>query len=134
MKLNILNTKILVYIYVLFFLISSCKKGNDLENQITIKINSNDSKTKQRRVNMYDTIDVRMQGIGFLTQSFDKVGEYVTDSTGSVKIKLDGTEEYIFILSGPNIYGSAEFARAFTKEKLKDDQEVNIEVISLENR
>lgn len=62
------------------------------------------------------------------------MAEYTTDSTGSVKIMLDGTEGYNFLLRGSNIYGSAEFSEAFTKEKLKDGQEVNIEIISLDNR
>lgn len=70
MQSNIIDTKILVYISVLFFLISSCKKGNDLENQITIKITSIDSKTKQRRVNMFDTVEVREEGFGFIKKTF----------------------------------------------------------------
>jgi hypothetical protein len=134
MQLNILKTRIVVCNSIMVFLILSCNKKNDLKNQITIKINSIDNKTKLARVNAFDTIEVRMQGFGYLTKTFDKVGEYVTDSTGSVKVKLDCTEEYIFILGGPNIYGSAEFTEAFTKEKLKDGQEVNIEVISTESK
>lgn len=130
MQSNILKTKIVVCISIMFFLISSCNKKNDLENQITIKINSIDSKTKKPRVNAFDTIEVRMRCVGYLMKTFKKVGEYTTDSTGSVKIKLDSTEQYIFLLRGPNIYGSAEFTEAFTKERLKDGQEVNIEVIS----
>ena len=134
MKSNILNTKILVCISVLIFLISSCKNENDLENQITIKINSIDSKTKQRRVNMFDTIDVRMAKFGFPMRRFVKVAEYIIDSTGSVKIKIDSTKGYSFFLSGLNVYGSENFDEAFTKEKLKNGQEVNIEAISFENR
>lgn len=135
MQLNTLKVKIIVCISIMAFLISSCTKKPDLENQITIKINSIDSKTKQPRVNTFDTIDVRIKKFGFLTQRFVKVGEYATDSIGSVKIKIDSTEEYIFMLSsGKNIYGSAEFTEAFTKEKLKDGQEVDIEVFSIENR
>jgi hypothetical protein len=134
MQSNILKIKIVLYISTLFFLISSCSKKSDLENQITIKINSINSETKKPRVNAFDTIEVRMQGIGYLMKTFKKVREYTTDSTGSVKIKLDSTEKYIFIVKGTNIYGSAGFTGAFTKETLKDGQEVNIEVISLENQ
>lgn len=134
MQPNILNTKILAYISVLFFLITSCKKENDLEHQITIKINSIDSKTKQRRVNFFDTVEVRKERFGFLTKTFPVEKIYIMDSMGSVKIKVDSTEGYRFMISGPNIYGSANFTEAFTKEKLKDGQEVSIEVISLENR
>ncbi len=118
----------------MIFLISSCKNENDLENQITIKINSIDSKTKQRRVNMFDTIDVRMAKFGFPMRRFVKVAEYIIDSTGSVKIKIDSTKGYSFFLSGLNVYGSENFDEAFTKEKLKNGQEVNIEAISFENR
>jgi len=115
-------------------LISSCTNKGNLDNQISLKINSIDSKTKQRRVNMFDPIDVRMTKFGILTQEYVKVAEYITDSNGSVEIKVDSNEEYRFMISGANIYGSANFTKAFSKEKLKDGQEVNIEVISLDNR
>ena len=109
----------------------SCSKKSD---QITITIHAIDSKTKQPRVNTFDTIEVRKEEFGYLMKTFKKVAEYTTDATGSVKISLDGTEGYNFSLSEPNIYGSAEFSEAFTKEKLKDGQEINIEVVSLDNR
>lgn len=134
MQSDILKMKIIVCISVVALLIFSCTKKTNLENQITIKINSIDGKTKQRRVNMFDTIEVRITEFGIPMQKYVKVAEYITDSTGSVKIKVNSTEEYRFMISGPNIYGSANFTEAFTKEKLKDGQEVNIEVISLENR
>jgi len=129
MQIKILKMKIVLCI-IMALLLSNCTKKSDLENQITIKINLIDSKTKEPRADVFDTIDVRMQGIGYLMKTFNKVGEYVTDSTGSVKIKVDRTEEYYFIVEEPNIYGSIDF----TKGELKNDQEVNIEVMSLENR
>ncbi|CAD0003393.1 hypothetical protein [Flavobacterium chungangense] len=134
MQSNILKRKIVLYILMMFFLILSCNKKNNLENQITIKINSIDSETRKSRVNIFDTIEVSVQENGYLMKSFNKVGEYVTDSSGSIKIKIDSTKGYKFMLHGHNIYGSANFSEAFTKEKLKNGQEVNIEVISLENR
>ena len=130
MQLDILKMKTITCISVITLLIFSCTKKTNLENQITIKINSIDSKTKQLRVNKFDVIEVRITEFGFPMQKYVKVAEYKTDSNGSVKIKVDSTEEYIFMIGGPNIYGSAEFTEAFTKEKLKDGQEVNIEVIS----
>jgi hypothetical protein len=110
--------------------IASCKGKSDLENQITIIINSVDKKTKQNRVNMFDSIDVRVAGFGILMRNYAKVAECITDSTGSVSVKLDKNKEYKFILHGKNIYG----ATGFYKGELKDGQEVNIEVISFENR
>lgn len=129
-----LKKKIVLYISIVFFLILSCKKKNSLENQITIKINSIDRETRKVRVNIFDTIEVSVQENGYLMKSFNKVGEYVTDSSGSIKIKIDSTKGYKFMLHGPNVYGSANFSEAFTKETLKNGQEVNIEVISFENR
>ena len=46
-------------------LIYSCTNKTNCENQITIKINSIDVKTKQLRVNMFDTVDVRITKSGF---------------------------------------------------------------------
>lgn len=84
-------------------LICSCTNKTYSENQITLKINSIDVKTKQLRVNMFDTLDVRMTKFGFPIQKYVKVAEYITDSTGSVEIKCDSNEEYRFMISGPNV-------------------------------
>ncbi|MBK0370178.1 hypothetical protein [Flavobacterium agrisoli] len=122
-------------ISIIALLISNCSRKTDLENQITITINSVDSETKQRRINTFDTIEVRKEvGIGFFTRRIPKVAEYVTDSMGSVKIKIDSACGYRFMLNKRGFYGSESFAEPFTKEKLKDDQEINIEAISLEKR
>ncbi|MDR7209619.1 hypothetical protein [Flavobacterium piscis] len=130
MQLNILKEKIVICISIMFLLILSCNKKNDLENQITIKINSIDSKTKQPRINMFDHVVVRKEGIGYLMKTFDKVGEYITDSTGSVKIKIDSTKIYDISVTGLNVLGGDMYYPGH----LKDGQEVNIEVVSLENR
>ena len=104
-------------------LILSCNKKSDLENQITITINSIDKESKKNRFNMFDTIEVRKEGIGYLMKTFNKVGEYVTDSTGSVKIKFDRTQKYQIRLYGVHIYGSNDIVG----ENLKNNQELNIE-------
>jgi hypothetical protein len=108
----------------------NCKGKSDLENQITITINSIDKETKQRRINKFDTVVVRKEGIGYLTKTFDKVGEYVTDSTGSVKIKIDSSKICDISVSGLNVLGGDMYYPGY----LKDGQEVNIEVASLENK
>jgi hypothetical protein len=130
MQSNTFKTKILLYTSVMFFLILSCNKKTDLNNQITLKLNSIDSKTKQNRLNTFDTIEIRIKKFGFPSWRFVKVGECVTDSTGSVKIKIDRTEEYTFLLGRRNYFGSETFAG----ELLKDGQVVNLEVFSIENR
>ena len=60
--MNLLSNKIMkkkiICISVVAMLISSCTNKTNSENQITIKINSIDVKTKQLRVNMFDTLDV----------------------------------------------------------------------------
>lgn len=61
------------------------------------------------------------------------VGEYVTDSTGSVTIKIDRDEGYLFFLRRIGFYGEECFAEPYTKEKLKDGQDVNIKVRSYKN-
>ena len=93
-------------------------------------MSSVDSKTKQLRVNTFDTIEIRIKKIGFPTWRFVNVGECLTDSSGSVKIKIDRTEEYTFLLKKRNYFGSETFAG----ESLKNGQEINMEVFSLVNR
>ena len=135
MQSNIRKTKIVVCISVIALLISNCKRKTDSENQFTITINLVDNETKQRRINTFDTIEVRKEKIGWnLMRAYPKVGEYITDSMGSVKIKIDSTCGYRFMLNRRGYYGSESFAEPFTKEKLKDGQKVNIEAISLEKR
>lgn len=130
MKLNIRKTKIVVCISILALLISNCNRKTDSENEITVKINSIDSKTKKRRVNLFDTVEVRKERFGYLTKTFPVEKKYIMDSTGSVKIKIDTTKLYkVFVLGfkafGPEMYYPGH---------LKDGQEINIEVISFEQK
>ena len=125
MQSNILNVKMTLCFSIITLLISSCNGENNLKNQITIKINSVDNETKKRRVNAFDTIEVRKQGVGYLMKTFNTVGQYVTDSTGSVKIKIDRTEKYQIRLYGIHVYGGGDLYG----EELKDGQEVNIDIV-----
>jgi hypothetical protein len=129
MQLNTLKTNILICAS-LIFLNLSCNKKTNLKNQITIKVNSIDSKTKQRRVNFFDTVEVRKESFGFLTKSFPVEKKYVMDSMGSVKIKIDSTKLYKIFVLGFKAFGPEMYYPGY----LKEGQEVNIEVISLENR
>ena len=129
MQLDILKAKIVIYISIaLFFL--SCNNKTDTENKITLKLNSIDSKTKLLRANTFDTIEIRIKKIGFPTWRFVEEGEVITDSQGSVKIKIDRTEEYTFKLGKRGYFASETFAG----ESLKDGQEVNIEVFLIGDR
>jgi hypothetical protein len=130
MQSRILKLEIVVFASLLSLLISNCNMKDDSKNQITITINSVDKETKQRRVNKFDTVVVRKEGIGYLMKTFDKVGQYVTDSTGSVKIRIDSSKICDISVSGLNVLGGDMYNPGY----LKDGQEVNIEVISIENR
>lgn len=130
MQSKILKMGIVLCVSLVAILNLNCKGKGDLEDQITITINSIDKETKQRRINKFDTVVVRKEGIGYLTKAFDKIGEYVTDSTGSVKIKIDYSKICDISVSGLNVLGGDMYYPGY----LKDGQEVNIEVISLENR
>lgn len=130
MQLGIHKIKIIVSVFLLAILIWNCKRKSDLENQITIKINSIDAKTKQNRINKFDTIQIRIVKFGYLKKNFVAIGEYITDSKGSVKIELDPNKEYHISLYGTNVFGWANF----NKNDLKDGQEVNIEASPPEKR
>ena len=130
MQSKILKTETIIFVYFLILLFMNCKEKSDLENQITITINSIDKETKKRRVNLFDTVVVRKEGIGLLKKTFDKVGEYVTDSTGSVKVKIDSSKIFDISISGLNVLGSDVYYPGY----LKDGQEVNVEVFSIENK
>ena len=133
MQSNIHKKNKILGIILLASLVINCKGKNYLENQITIKINLIDSKTKQFRVNKFDTIEVRKESEGYLMKTYNIVGEYVTDSKGSVTIKIDRDAEYRIMLNRRGLFGSESFAKSFNREKLKDGQEVDIEVFSIEN-
>lgn len=127
MQLNILKTKRVLCVFLVITLISSCTKKTAFESQITIKIKSIDSDTGQPRINKFDTIEVRVAEFGIPMRKYVKVAEYITDYEGSVITKLDRNKEYHFILRGPYIYGATEFS----EQELKNNQEVNIEVIPI---
>lgn len=58
------------------------------------------------------------------------IAQYITDSLGSVKIKIDRTEKYILILRAPYIYGGEDLIG----EELKDGQTVTIDAIHLDKK
>ena len=130
MQSRILKISTFLCALAVAILISSCEGKSDPEGQITVTINSVDKNTGQNRVNMFDTIEVRVERFGFPKKKYVKVAEYTTDSTGSVKVKLDKSEENHFILHGNMIYGATEFSEG----ELKDGQKVDMEVISLDDR
>ena len=127
MQSKIHRIKSALFIFFILSLISNCKGKSELENQITVKINSIDRKTKENRINVFDTIEIRKEGVGYLMKTFDKVGEFVTDSSGSFKIKIDKTNNYLFLLKRRNYFGS----ETVIGESLKNNQEVSIEVFPI---
>ncbi len=114
----------------LFFLVSGCNRKTSLEDQITITINSVDKKTKQRRINMFDTLEVRKESFGLLKKTFPIERKYVMDSSGSVKIRIDTSKIYDFSVSGIEVLGGDMYYPGY----LKNGQEVNIEVFSIDER
>ena len=130
MRSTILKIKAIVIVSLLALLISNWKGESDLENQITITIHSIDKETKKPRVNLFDIVVVRKEGFGFPKAVYKKIGEYVTDSTGSVKVKIDSSKRCIISVKGLNVLGLEEFYPGH----LKNGQEVNIEVFSTKNR
>lgn len=125
--------KITFYIFLLFLYTSNCIGKNNSENQITIKVNVIDSETNKPRLNLQDTIEVRKEEFSHLIRTYNKVGEYITDSLGSVKVTIDYNKGYKFILVRRGFYGSESFAEPFTKDRLKDGQEINIKAIPIEH-
>jgi len=121
--------KIALSISLLALLLLSCNKKTDLDKQITIKVNLVDQETKQSRVNMFDTVLIKEERNGYLTKTFSQVGEYTTDSTGVVKVKIDPSRICDISVSGLNIYGGDMYYPGH----LKDGQVINIEVRSLNN-
>ncbi|PKB15357.1 hypothetical protein CLU82_0428 [Flavobacterium sp. 5] len=130
MQSKISKMKIVISISIIALLISNCSRKTDLDNQITITINSVDSKTKLPRINTFDDVEVRKEGIGYLMKTFKRVGKYKTDSTGSVKVKIDTTKIYDISVLAENALGGDMYYPGY----LKDGQKVIIEVVSLENK
>jgi hypothetical protein len=131
MKSKIFTIRIVSCSLVVAILISSCERKSDPKNQITIIINSVDGNTKENRVNMFDTIEVRIERFGFPKKKYVKVAEYTTDFAGSVSVKLDRNEAYLFMLGGKRKFFGSE---RFSTEDRKDGKKVNIKVISLDDR
>lgn len=123
MQFKILRTEAIIYVFMILLLVN-CKGRSDSENQITITIHAIDKNTQERRINVFDTVVVSKEGFGFLKKTFNKVGEYRTDSMGSVRIKIDSTKIFTVFVSGLNVYGSDMYFPG----NLKNEQEVNIEV------
>ena len=130
MYINCVKWNIVTCVIILEFLVSSCSKKVNVENHIIITVKSVDQFTKQPRVNAFDTIEVRKGEFGYLMRKYVKTGELITDSLGEVKINLDRSERYRFTLYGNHVFSSAEFA----EDKLKNGQEVIIEVVPPEKR
>lgn len=132
MRLNILKIRIIINVLIVYTFFS-CKEKNDLESQITIKMTTIDYKTKQPRTGTFDTVEIMKEKARYLMKNFTKIEECVTDSTGSFKVKINPDTGYKFILRKKGFYGSESFGRSFSKEQLKDGQEINIQVMHLEN-
>lgn len=130
MQLGILKNKIILYISFVALLTLNCSRKSDVKGQITIKIKAVDSKTKQLRINSLDTIDIKVIKFGYLMKEFITIGEYIIDSSGSVKVKLDPKEEYHISLYGTDVFGWADF----NENELKAGQEVTIEALPSEKR
>ena len=125
MQPHIRKIKLILFISILLLLITNCNKKSEVEGQITIKINSIDEESKKQRANMFDTLEVSKERPGLISKRFPIERKYITDSTGSVKIKIDPTKIYDFSVSGLNVLGGVMYYPGF----LKDGQEVNIEVL-----
>jgi hypothetical protein len=118
----------IILIFILTLILAKHYSKSNLENQITITIRSIDSETKQPRTK--DTVEIEMGKWGIPMRRYVKVGQYITDSLGLVKINIDCTERYVFNIYGSHVYSFVEFA----EDKLKNGQQVIIEVAPPEKR
>ncbi len=114
---------------LLLILFLLCDSKSNLKNQITIAINSIDKASKQRRINMFDTVEISEESGGFFKKSFKIVGEFKTDSAGSVKVKVDPNKICNMYVKGFNVSGGTMYMSG----KLKNGQELNIEVNFFKN-
>jgi len=84
---------------------------------------------------MFDTIEVVVARFGIIKKRFVKVAEYITDSTGSVSVKVDKTDENHFEIRGNYIDGIyVTGSTVFSEGSLKDGKKVNLEVDSVNHR
>ncbi|MCT2563103.1 hypothetical protein [Chryseobacterium herbae] len=119
--------KTVLLVSVLFLLIGCSNSTKENEIKVTIKVV--DSYTQKPRVN--DRVEVRMGAWGFPTRRYVEVGQYFTDSLGTVSMTLDKKERYSFMTFGPQYaFGSDEYK----KGELKDQQQVVIKVVPPEKK
>ena len=126
MQLPILNIRKTIAGCLIISLLGCTNYEN--KKLIDVKINSVDRGSGKMRTNMFDTIEIRREGKGSLMKTFNEFGEYVTDSTGSVIVKIDSTKINDISVSGENVLGGMMFYPG----NLKDGDEVNIEVFLIE--
>lgn len=113
MLYKILSTKKLhnytcLCLSVLFF---NCSTKED----ISVTICSIDENTNLNRINKFDSVLVMVEDKGFLTKTFKEVGKYVTDSLGSVTIKIDNSKIYDFSIFSKDKYGADMYPADYFK-------------------
>lgn len=109
--------------------INCSNPGTELKNKISITVKVVDSETKQPRMN--DSLTIRQGTWGIPVRRYIKVGKYITDSLGQVRIDLNKQERYSFEVDGPRFaFGSDEYA----KGELKNGQTVIIQVVLPEKK
>ncbi|WPO83556.1 hypothetical protein SD427_04260 [Chryseobacterium sp. JJR-5R] len=113
--------KIIIYIFFCFLLIGCSSSENNDQIKVTIKVI--DSETRQPRVN--DTVTIRQAKWG-IPRRYVEVGQYVTDSLGSVTLRINKVNRYSFETDGPNFaFGSDEYGEG----ELKNNQQIVIKVV-----
>ncbi|WP_290840263.1 hypothetical protein [Flavobacterium sp.] len=128
--MKLFKTQIIFGISIIVLFLSNCDRKPNSEDRITITVNSIERETEKPRKNAFDTIELRIESFGFPKKEFPMIAQYITDSLGSVKIKIDRTEKYILILRAPYIYGGEDLIG----EELKDGQTVTIDAIHLDKK
>lgn len=121
------NKKVLKLFFLNFIILFSCNNQHtNTLNNITVLVKVIDSETKQPRTG--DRVDVRkIKKPLFSMWQFVKIGEYITDDKGQVKIVINNKKGYRISSFGLNhAFGSVEF----TEGELKNNQEIIIEVVS----
>lgn len=109
--------------------INCSNPGTELKNKISITVKVVDSETKQPRMN--DSLTIRQGTWGIPVRRYIKVGKYITDSLGQVRIDLDQKERYSLEIDGSHhAFGSDEYA----KGELKNNQVVVIQVVPPEKK
>lgn len=113
--------KIIIYIFFCFLLIGCSSSENNDQIKVTVKVI--DSETRQPRVN--DTVTIRQAKWG-IPRRYVEVGQYVTDSLGSITLRINKVNRYSFETDGPNFaFGSDEYGEG----ELKNNQQIVIKVV-----